>query len=75
MEILNGQRWKSPSLLEAITQWLDRDTWVLMSVPYKSRHGWPAQMPMSEEDGKIFFTAAALADRLTRNGWQLQKPK
>jgi hypothetical protein len=73
--ILNGQVWQSPSLLEAITQWLDNDTWILLSTPYKAAHGGTAMLPSSYqiEDGiwSIYFNAESLERYLIKNGWVL----
>lgn len=78
MEIRNGDHFKAPApfLHEAIAQWMEGDVWVLMSMPYATRSGRTAQMPIADPDesGKIFYTQAELAHRLSRYRWKKIEP-
>ena len=75
--IYNGQVWQSPSKLEAITQWLDGDTWILLSTPYKAAYGGTAMMPHShrveefKNEWTIYFNREALEHHLITNNWVL----
>lgn len=71
-ELKNGERWKQPNFpcFGGTTQWLADDRWVLMSEPYKSRHGHMAVMPSSDGNGKIFYTEAELLERLQSRGYE-----
>lgn len=71
MRLLNGQIWRAPNMLHAITQWLTGDQWILLGTPEKSASGGTASVAMTDESGKMFYTERELAQRLETNGWTL----
>lgn len=75
-EIQNGFIWEAPHPFcwQAISQWLDRDGWVLLSGPSNAIHGGTCHTAhsifISPGEHKIIVTKSELCEYLNRLPWK-----
>ena len=68
--IQNGEVWQQKrSLLQARTQWIDEDMWILLSTPMRASHGGSAMVAHSDQTGRMLFTEHTLERLLQENEW------
>lgn len=65
-KIRNGTIWETEAGNVVTIQWVEQDTFMLLTGPHKARHGGSCLLTYKDEKGDVLFSVEQVVDVLTK---------